>query len=62
MGDESARLGPRGAGVVVAGLTLAADAGMLDLRDSVAALLETNFRASPELLRHVLEGRSGRFG
>lgn len=43
-------------------LALAADAGMLDLRDSVAALLETNFRASPELLRHVLEGRRGRFG
>lgn len=44
------------------GTALAADAGILDLRDSVAALLETNFRASPKLLRHVLDGRRGRLG
>lgn len=32
---------------------------MVDLSDSVASLLETNFRASPEILRHVLARRGG---
>lgn len=38
-------------------LMLAAEAGIIDLRQAVAALLDTNFRASPALLNHVLRGR-----
>ena len=61
--ERKATLIARGMGMRSIGtlglLALAADAGMVDLSDSVASLLETNFRASPEILRHVLARRGG---